>query len=81
MLGRIVGAVLVVGVGVAAVGAVIAGPRLLRAARPLAREGLKRGMALYGQVRGAAAEFAEDIEDLVAEVQAEVRPAAEEEKA
>ena len=81
MLGRIVGTALVIGVGVVAVGAVIAGPRLLRAGRPFAREGLKRGMALYAQVRGAAAEFAEDVEDLVAEVRAEIRPSAEQEKA
>ena len=81
MFGRIIGTALVIGVGVAAVGAVIAGPRLLRAARPLAREGLRRGLGLYAQVRGAAAELAEDVEDLVAEVRAEISPAGPSDKA
>lgn len=72
MLGRIVGTAVLVGAGIAAVAVVVAGPRLLRVARPTLREGLKRGMELYAQARGAAAEFAEDVEDLVAEVQAEI---------
>lgn len=74
-----------VGAGVIAVSAVIAAPRLLRVARPLLRDGLKRGMEMYERVRGAAAEFSEDVEDLVAEVKAEITAptvsAAEKEKA
>ena len=66
--GRVIGAVLVVGVGVAAVAAIAAAPTILRRARPFVREGLKRGMSLYDQVRRSAAEFAEDVDDLVAEV-------------
>ncbi len=69
---RILGTVFLVGAGVIAVGAVIAAPRILRVARPLVRDGLKRGMEFYERVRGAAAEFSEDVEDLVAEVKAEV---------
>jgi len=69
---RILGAVLLVGAGVVAVGAVIAAPRILRVARPLVRDGLKRGMEIYERVRGAAAEFSEDVEDLVAEVKSEI---------
>lgn len=69
---RILGAVLLIGAGVVAVGAVIAAPRVLRVARPLVRDGLKRGMEFYERVRGAAAEFSEDVDDLVAEVKAEV---------
>lgn len=75
MIRRIVGTAVLVGVGVAAVAAVAYGPRILRAARPVLREGLKRGMEIYVQARGAVAEAAEDMEDLVAEVRAEVSAA------
>lgn len=70
--GRVLGAVLVVGAGVLTVAAIVAAPRLLRAARPGAREALRRGLDLYQRVRGAAAELAEDVEDLVAEAQADL---------
>lgn len=76
----LLGAVLVVGAGALVVGAVIAAPTLLRAARPTAREALRRGLNLYERARSAAAEFAEDVEDMVAEVTAERQaapPAAE----
>lgn len=69
---RILGTVFLIGAGVIAAGAVIAAPRILRAARPLVRDGLKRGMEVYERVRGAAAEFSEDVEDLVAEVKSEI---------
>ena len=65
------------GAGVLAVATIIAAPRLLRAARPAARDVLRRAFGLYERARGAAAEFAEDVEDLVAEVQADAKPAAE----
>lgn len=70
--GRIFGAVLIVGAGALAVAAIIAAPSLLRAARPGAREALRRGLGLYERARGAAAEFVEDVEDIVAEVQADI---------
>lgn len=70
-MGRLFGAALLIGAGTLAVGAVVAAPHILRAARPVARQGLKHGMELYARVRAAAAEFADDVEDLVAEVQAE----------
>ena len=54
-----------------AIGAVVVAPRLLRASRPVVREALRRGLELYDKARGAAAEFADDVEDLVAEVRAE----------
>ena len=63
---------LLVGGGALAVGAVIAGPALLRTARPFVRAGLKRGLGLYAKARAAAVELVEDVEDLVAEVQAEI---------
>lgn len=61
------------GLGVGAIVLAANAPRLLRAARPVLRKGLKRGLEAYAAVRGAAAEFAEDVEDLVAEVQAELK--------
>lgn len=65
--------VLIIGAGALVIGAVIAAPKLLRAARPAAREALRRGLGFYERARNAAAEFAEDVEDLVAEVQADLR--------
>jgi hypothetical protein len=70
----VLGTLLVVGAGALAIGVIIAAPKLLRAARPTAREALRRGLGLYERVRNAAAEVAEDVEDMVAEVQADLRP-------
>ncbi len=73
MLGsRLLGTMLLIGGGVAAVVVVVAAPKVLRAARPMVREALKRGMGVYARARAASAEFVEDVEDLVAEVQAEL---------
>jgi hypothetical protein len=72
---RLLGGVILIGVGLGAVVLVANAPRLLRSARPLVRRGLKRGLAAYDGLRGAAAEFAEDVEDLVAEVHAELKQA------
>lgn len=69
---RILGAALLVGGGIAVIALAVAAPKILRASRPLVREGLKRGMGVYARARAATAEFAEDVEDLVAEVQAEL---------
>ncbi|WP_395647888.1 DUF5132 domain-containing protein [Terricaulis sp.] len=71
-LGRVVGAALVLAGAAAAVAAVVAAPKVLRAARPLARATLKYGMDLYERTRTASAEFADDVEDLVAEVRADL---------
>lgn len=68
VFGRIVGAALLVGGGALAIAVVLSAPKIMRTARPLLREGLKRGLGLYEQVRTSAAEFTEDVEDLVAEV-------------
>lgn len=70
--GRILGTVLVMGAGALAIAAVLAAPGLLKAARPAAREALRRSLGLYERARHAAAEFAEDVEDLVAEVRADI---------
>ena len=70
--GRILGAVLLVGVGAVAIAALTAGPHILKSARPLLREGLKRGVKFYEGARASAAEFAEDVEDLLAEVKADL---------
>jgi hypothetical protein len=64
---------MLIGGGILAVAAVVAAPRLIRAARPVLREGLKRGLNIYERARGAAAEALEDVEDLVAEVRAEMK--------
>lgn len=73
MLGsRILGTALLIGGAVAVVGAVVFAPRALRIARPAVREALKRSMEMYERARSAGAEFAEDVEDLVAEVRAEL---------
>lgn len=67
LLGRVFGTALIVGGAVAAVAAVVAAPQVLRAARPLAREALKRGLRIYERSRTAAAQFVDDVEDLIAE--------------
>lgn len=72
VLGRVFGTALVIGAGVLAVTAIVAAPTILRTARPWVREGLKRGMSFYEEARAAAAEFAEDVEDLVAEVKSDL---------
>lgn len=69
---RLLGTAVLIGGGVLLVAAVIAAPKVLRAARPAAREALRRGMRIYERTRTAAAEFVEDVEDLVAEVQSEL---------
>lgn len=69
---RIIGTVLIVGAGALAVAAIVAAPRVLVAARPTVREALRRGLGFYERARHAAAEFVEDVEDLVAEVQADL---------
>lgn len=71
LFGRALGTALFIGAGALAVGAIIAAPRILRASRPHVREAVRRGIDLYDKARSAAAEFAEDVEDLVAEVRAE----------
>jgi hypothetical protein len=70
---RFLGGVVVLGLGVGAIALAANAPKLLRAARPVLRKGLKQGLEAYAAVRGAAAELAEDVEDLVAEVQAELK--------
>lgn len=70
--GRLIGTVALVVGGALLVTAVIAAPTVLRTARPFAREGLRRGLRFYGQARTAAAAFAEDVEDLVAEVRSDL---------
>ncbi len=69
---RMLGTVALVGVGVLTVGAVLAAPALLRTARPIIRAGLRRGIEYYARARAAASEFAEDIDDLIAEVRSEI---------
>lgn len=69
---RFLGAAFVLGAGALAIAAVVAAPHVLRTARPLVREGLKRGIKFYEGARASVAEFAEDIEDLVAEVKTDL---------
>ncbi len=71
LLGRVLGTTLLIGAGALAVGAIVAAPKILRASRPFVREALRRGLAFYDKARSAAAEFSDDVEDLVAEVRAE----------
>jgi hypothetical protein len=71
LFGRALGTALLIGAGALAVGAIVAAPRILRVSRPHVREAIRRGFALYDKARSAAAEFADDMEDLVAEVRAE----------
>lgn len=77
LFGRVLGTALLIGGGALAVGAIVAAPRILRASRPVVREAIRRGLDLYDKARSAAAEFIDDVEDLVAEVRAEApsRPA------
>lgn len=70
---RFLGGVVVLGLGVGAIALAANEPKLLRAARPMLRKGLKQGLEACAAVRGAAAELAEDVEDLVAEVQSELK--------
>lgn len=70
--GRVLGVVFLLGAVGLAVTAVAAAPYVLKTARPLVREGLKRGMKLYENARASAVEFAEDVEDLVAEVKTDL---------
>ncbi|MDX2275060.1 MAG: DUF5132 domain-containing protein [Hyphomonadaceae bacterium] len=70
--GRILGAVVLVGAGALTIAALSAAPHVLKTARPLLREGLKRGLKLYEAARASAAELAEDVEDLLAEVKADL---------
>jgi len=58
--------------GGALLAAAIAAPRALRAARPAMRGLIRNGMLAYAKARSAAAAFGEDIEDLFAEVAAEL---------
>lgn len=69
---RLIGTALLVGGGALAVGLIVAAPKLLQAGRPVLRRGLKQGLETYARVRAATAEFVEDVEDLIAEVQAEL---------
>lgn len=71
LVGRVVGTALVIGAGALAVATVIAAPQILRASRPVVREVVRRGLALYDRARTAAAEFADDVEDIVAEVRSD----------
>jgi hypothetical protein len=57
---------------IAGVAAAAAAPRLFQIARPALREGLKRGLAFAERAKTAAAKLTEDVEDLVAEVKAEL---------
>ena len=71
LFGRVLGTALLVGGAALAIGAIVAAPKILRASRPAVREALRRGLELYDKARAAAAEFADDVEDLVAEVRTE----------
>jgi hypothetical protein len=64
---------LAIGVGAAVVAPVVL-PIAARAARPIGRELLKAGYLLYERGRDTSAELGEMVEDVVAEVRAEVRP-------
>ena len=69
---RVLGTALLVGCGALAIATVVAAPSILRAARPAVREALRRGFGLYDRARAGAAEFADDVEDLVAEVRSDL---------
>jgi hypothetical protein len=71
LFGRVLGTALLIGGGALGLGAIIAAPKILRASRPAVREVVRRSFKLYDRARAAAAEFADDVEDLVAEVRAE----------
>lgn len=66
-----------IGVGAALV-AVAALPAIMRAGRPLARAALKSGILLLEKGREVIAEAGETLEDLVAEVRAELAQESEE---
>jgi hypothetical protein len=68
---RIFGTMALVGIGLVAV-ALVSSPSLRRAVRPAVREAIRRGIGLYDKARHAVSEFAEDLEDLVAEVRADM---------
>ena len=70
---RLLGGVVVLGLGVGAIALAANAPKLLRAARPVLRKGLKQGLQAYAAVRATASELAEDVEDLLAEVEAELK--------
>jgi hypothetical protein len=73
---RLLAGAFIIGAGAGAIALAANAPRLLRAARPTLRQGLKRGLEAYHAVRSAAAELADDVEDLLAEVQAELKQTA-----
>lgn len=70
--GRIFGTAAILGAGALAAAVVFAAPHIIPLARPAAREAVRRGLKLYERARYAAAEFVEDLEDLVAEAQSEI---------
>lgn len=72
MFPKVLGLALLLGVGVAVAGVIVAGPPLMRASKPALRAGLKRGLELYAAARTRLEEAAEDLSDLVAEVRDEV---------
>jgi hypothetical protein len=69
---RLLIAGLVVAGGALVVAGVIAAPKALQSARPRLRTLMKSGLQVYAKTRSAAAEFADDVEDLFAEVTAEL---------
>jgi hypothetical protein len=56
---------------------VAAAPRALRSGRPALRAAMKRAFQVYARTRSAAAAFADDVEELFAEVSAELASAPE----
>jgi hypothetical protein len=70
----VLGVAIGVGVGVGlAIMAPSLFPRTARAARPLIKKALHDGMSAYLRTREGLAEFGEFVEDLVAEVEHDVR--------
>jgi hypothetical protein len=74
---RLLIAGLVIASGALIVAGVAAAPKALRSARPSLRAAMKGALQVYANTRSAAAEFAEDVEDLFAEVRAELASAPE----
>jgi len=72
---RVFTAGLVIGAGALIVAGVVVAPKALRSARPTLRGVMKTTLRTYAKVRSAAAELAEDVEDLFAEVKAELADA------
>ena len=68
---------LVVAGGALVVAGVITAPKALQAARPRLRAVMKSALQVYAKTRSAAAEFAEDVEDLFTEVKAELASVSE----